>query len=288
MALIQQAQQTAGSGQLLIPSASVCYPMHGDFVPRNATQPTLALATGATGNWNAQGYYAFPAGNTTDVANSDNSITLDSVLSTVGMQPGNQWIIAHEQTTPNHSGTGFVWCYGNDGSSQSFIAMAMISTEVFQFQFRGVGASVATTHQFVMSSLPLTGKRCSVVLSIEAQSQTTVIVRALARTLDSDAAWLDLGASGVLDLRANSATANPGRATVNHAGLTIGARPTTGWTPAGKATIGNYASLFGNGSGNGRVGNLCARKFGTTDAARLQAVADSLWAKPREYPEAML
>lgn len=276
---------------LTMPAQSVAasYPFHGDASSTIVGHPALTLVTGAAGNWNAQGYYAFPTGNTNTVMNSDNSTTLDAVLSLVDMQAGDQWIIAHEMTTPNHSATGFVWCYGNDGSSQSNMALAMISTEVFQFQFRGVGASAATVFQFPMSALPLTGQRCGVALSIEAQSGTEIVVRGLARTLGTDAEWLDLGTSSVLDLRANGATANPGRATVNHAGLTIGARPTTSWTPANRLEIARYAALFGNGTGTGRLGNWCARKFAQGYSAdRLNSVAADLWTKPREYPGNLL
>ena len=289
--LVKYPTETMPAPWLVMPGQSVAasYPFHGDSLAAIAGHPALDLVTGASGNWNAQGYYAFPPGNTTSVFNSGNSTTLDAVLSLATMQAGDQWIICHEMTVPNHTATGFLWAYGNDGASQSNLALAMISTEVFQFQYRGVGASAATTYQFPMSALPLTGQRCTVVLSIEAQSETTIVVRALGRTLGTDDAWLELGVSGVLDLRANGATANPGRTTVNHAGLTIGARPTTSWTPSNRLEIARYAAIFGNGSGTGRIGNFAARKFaGGYDAGRLAAVAADLWRKPREFPEAML
>ena len=285
--LVRYPQQQLGSSQLLVPLSAVWYPLHGDASANVSGQPTLSLSSAATGNWTTQGYRTFPAGNTTDILNSDNSTVLDSIFSMIGMEEGNQWIIAHESTIPNHTGTGFIWCYGNDGSSWSHIGLALLNTEKLQFFMRGIGASAQVTHSFTgMDALPTAGQRCTIVTSIEAQSPTTFLVRALYRAV-GDAAFKDTGYSALFNCLANGGT-NPGRTGVNHAGLTIGGRPSSGWTPANRLTIGNYASLFGNGSGSGRLGNFVARKYSTYNADRLAAVASDLWASPREYPESLV
>lgn len=287
MALIKRAQQRMESPQLRVPASAIWYPLHGDTASNVPGQPTLAFSSGASGNWGAQGYRAFPSGNTSDIINSNNSTVLDDVLSMIGMQAGTQLIIAHESTTPNHSGTGFLWCYGNDGGSWSYFGLAMINTEKLQFFLRGVGASAQVSHSFTdMDALPLVGQRCVIVTSIEAQSPTTFLVRILYRIV-GDAAFADTGYSALFDCEANGGT-NPGRTSANHAGLTLGGRPTASWTPANRLTIGNYASLFGNGSGNGRLGNFVARKFPSYDPNRALAVALAMWSKPREFPEALL
>lgn len=289
--LLKQAQLTSAARGLAVPGLvdAAWYPMHGSFGSAVAVQPTLGLATGAGGNWNAQGYYAFPSGNSTDVANSDNSLSLDAVFSLVGMAAGHQLIVAWEQTTPNHTGTGFQWCYGQDGVTASYIAMGMINTEVLQFSVRGAGDAAARTHQWSGTPLSLTGQRCSIGVSIEAQSATEVLVRVMKRLYGTDTSGpVDLGYSALLDVR-GTGSANPGRGTfVNHAGLTIGGRPTASWTPANRTSISSYSALFGNGSGNGRIGNFCARRFDLYNDSRLAAVMADLWNRPREFPESLL
>ncbi len=282
MALIKLPQAEERGPQLLVPTDAVWYPFHESIDSAVPGMPNLNFVTGHGGNFGAQGFYAFPAGNTTAAIYSGNSLTLDTVFSTVGMVAGNQWLIAHENTPPNHSGTGYLWCYGNDGGSWSHYGLAMISTERLQFFYRGIGASAQSSHSFAGMTAFQLGPRCRVVTSIEAQSATEILVRCLYAS-DGDATIYDTGYSALLDLTANSGT-NPGRAgNANHAGLTIGARPTSGWAPAGQASIANYASLYGNGSGNGRTGNFQARKFAQFDSARQAAVLADLIAKPREF-----
>lgn len=284
--LLKSAQVEQRGPQLLVPSDAVWYPLHGDAVSAVPTLPTLALTSAAVGNWNAQGYYAFPSGNTTDVLNSDNSLTLDAVFSMAGMEAGNQWIFAHEMTTPNHSATGFIWTYGNDGGTASYYALGMINTEVLQLSVRGANdSSAARVHQWASNPLGLSGTRCTIVLSIEAQSATTVLARILKSTIGVDATPVDFGYSVPLDVR-GAGSANPSRnGFVNHAGLSIAGRPTTGWTPANRLTVSNYGSstLFGNGSGTGRIGNFQARKFANYSSTRQAAVMADLLAKPREF-----
>lgn len=284
--LLKSAQVEQRGPQLLVPADAVWYPLHGDAVSAVPTLPTLAFTSAAAGNWNAQGYYALPSGNNSDVMNSDNSLALDAVLSMAGMVAGNQWIIAHEMTTPNHTATGFVWTYGNDGGTASYYALSMINTEVLQLSVRGAGdAAAARVHQWTSNPLALTGTRCTIVLSIEAQSATTVLARILKSNFGTDSEPEDFGYSALLDVR-GSGSANPSRnGFVNHAGLSIAGRPTTGWTPANRLTVSNYGAttLFGNGSGNGRIGNFQARKFSSYDSTRQAAVMSDLLAKPREF-----
>lgn len=278
--------QTMRSDNILIPSDAIWYPLHGDMNPRNAAHPTLAFATGNTGDFNTQGYYNFPVPNTTDIMNSDNSVSLDAILSMVGMAAGNQWIFAWEQTVNTPSGTGFEWVYGGDGGSSSFFGLALLSTRFFQFQVRGKGAS-AVTYQW-NNTIVAGGARVIVVMSIEAQSANIIRVRLMKQVVGVDASPVDLGYSDPLDVL-GVGTANPGRSGfANHPGLTFGARPVSTWAPSVKSEIARYASFFGNGTGTARLGNFSARKYAAYDANRQSAIMADMGARPREFPRSML
>ncbi|PPD12158.1 hypothetical protein [Methylophilus sp.] len=289
--LTRQPQQSFNSQYARLTASRIWYPLHGDANAKITGQPNLDNTTTAAGNWSVPGYYIYPTANATDVWNSGSSAELDAVLSMANMKAGDQWIIAHTQLTPHMTSTGFLWTYGNDGSAESYIALGQTISETLQVTFRGVGATSAQAgvnqHNFSgMEAIPSPGNvRTDIVLSIEAQSATEVLARIMYR---SDGGTLkDTGYSPLLNVRGNAATANPGRYSANHAGLTLGGRPTTGWTPANRLIAGNYGSRYGNaGSGRG-LGSFRAGKY-AFDSARQLAVINEIFAKKFEFPEAML
>lgn len=273
---------------LIIPSKHAWWPLHGNANSALTSLPNLTPASGATGNFTTQGFYTFPTANTTDIYNSGNSVNLDAVMTLIGAPIGTEIIVAQELQMNTPSGNGALWVYGQDNTTYGNIGVQCNSTRRLLFSWRGIGGSSNSYTWGSTAVFPSAGQHCAYVLSLRMITATTAIAR-LYRRSEVDSGWEDGGDSTTIDLRAGGATANPGRNGLSgHAGLSIGGRPTSGWTAGGATTIGNYALLYGNGSGTGRLGNLCVARFSSYDPNRIITIANDLWNSKREFPKSMV
>lgn len=263
-------------------------PLHDAFTGLGCGTPGEVIAAGSASGtkWSAQPMmYSFPTdnGNTDRVAllaGHDENGMLDEVmsLSTAPADGTVQTMIAmrlrwgDQQTTQ-----GVMFCYGQNTSPYSMIALQLTTGEVLQLLLRGEGASSVDTLSLTFDSsggateftnAAWRGTNVSLICSL----RRTGALEAACEIKAQNDAGSPLHATYTGTLALTGGTDMPGlngQDPEDHKGLMLGAR--------NGGTVANY---FGRGTGNNSaIGNVCG--YRTTYAA--SNVADAL-ASMLEYP----
>lgn len=253
------------------------YPFHGNSSSKNVFIPDLLPMTTMSGNWDSLGFYSFPSNNTTDCFNTDNSVNMDTILTLKDIN-NKQLIIGCEIKTPDSTGNGFIWCYGQFNNSYSYYGLAINSSEQLVFYLRSIGGADTNTIITPLNSLNINSDKSFIVCSIVGLTDTLVKIDIYTRNKNDSSYILSTANVDIL----GSGTSVPGRNdNAYHAGLTIGARPISGWNSTIKSDSTSYSARF---SSSGKIGNFFAEKFESYDENRLIQIGNLLYNKPTELP----
>lgn len=274
----------------LIPAAggAVWIPLHDDsFLPGITGLPTMTeVGTPSGSKWGTAGAYTFQTQNTTNGLNALDDIDdlyLDQVLSFVGMQVGEQRIIAMELSyTDTPSGTACIFCYGRNAEGQSGYALSITTSEGPQFLRRPKnGGSSGTTENINVSSGTFTQfknqGRFAMVFGITVASASTVDLELQLGNGTLSAVYAETGIDLLLTGGTPPGVAD-GISMSDFGGLTLGAR-----NAASIGTIDNFWGNSASGTSVGKIGNFQARKYTTYSATRAAEKLAKMLARPFDF-----
>lgn len=272
----------------LIPPAggAIWYPLHDSLLAAGVPNlPTLVeLGTPHGSKWGTAGMYTLQAANTTNALNvldDAEDLVLNSQLSLVGMQAGQQFIIACEASyVAAPTGNSMLWCFGKNTGTASFYGLQISAGEAPSLAYRGKNSSGSSTVTMTAQSGTFASFRNQGVFAC------VLGVKPLdARYVDLElrlgngtlSAYYTSTASG--DMHATAGDAPPGISggvsMANHGGLTLGSH-------MGAVAADNF---WGNGAGNtGAIGNFAARKFNSYSATRVAKTMAFMLARKRDFP----
>lgn len=265
-----------------VASGLIYYPLHGNANSRNGAFTNL-LETGSP-VWTNEGYLTQPVNNATTALNSRKSAVHNSVLSLADMLGGEELVIACEARTNGATNVTIqtFWAFGNDGGTHGYYSLHLRSDSGgFNFHSRAKGGTLQSFEIGMDAALPTIRNitsRLVVVASLEMLAPTSMRLR-IAYALQGGSVLYTTPTDPINTLLGG--TNPPGdTGSTEHAGLTLGARPTVSYTNAVPA----FGAYFGGNSTSdqGALGNYQARRFPSYSAARLGTVAQEMLSRRYE------
>lgn len=248
--------------------------------------PLVESGTPSGSKWGTKACYTFATANTDNglkAVDDIDDLYIDSQLSLIGMEPGQQFITALEASYTAATGsTSSLWTHGKNNGNASLLGLALNSGEVPQLHHRAKDQSTTgTTDVLTEQGGTFVAFRnqglFALVLAIRPVSASAVDIE-LRMSNGTLTAHYALSGLDVLQA-ANGGTALPGHppglAMASFGGFCVGHRLSSSDV---------VENCWGRGDGNvGKIGNVQGRKYNNADPDLCADVLAQLLAHPHDF-----